>query len=345
MMTGNGVPAPAPLYVRALRLRQLRVGGFLSFLLFECMIAIGVLLALAELVSWWAVPILPAAVAVMVKVNDVVAGPRLRRRQQTVARAAADRDGVAWRGDLAGAPDDERVGVAGRQRTGGAAERARTAAGRGGAGSPGQGRPTQQSGSRERLDTAGDGSKSGDTQQRRHVGVIRIAVPPRDRSSTSGGAQREAAANAERAGREAQRAGTGAGRAATGAEQAGASAGRAATGAGADRTVAGRGGAERSAAGTGGGAERAAMSSGAEGTAAGTGAGPTAGGGSGAGGRMLNGGTVGATSGRHARAHRTGGGRYADDGYVSNGRHSDGVRRGDDETTRQRGTLNQGRFA
>ena len=46
----------------------------MSFLLFECMIAIAALLALAELVSWWAVAALPAAVAAMVKVNDLVSG-------------------------------------------------------------------------------------------------------------------------------------------------------------------------------------------------------------------------------------------------------------------------------
>ncbi len=80
MTTRSKVPSRAPLYVRALRLRQLHVGGLASFLLFECMIAVGVLLALAELVSWWAVLILPAAVAIMVKVNDVAASAAARGR-------------------------------------------------------------------------------------------------------------------------------------------------------------------------------------------------------------------------------------------------------------------------
>ena len=44
MTSRSKVPSRAPLYVRALRLRQLHVGGLASFLLFECMIAIGVLL-------------------------------------------------------------------------------------------------------------------------------------------------------------------------------------------------------------------------------------------------------------------------------------------------------------
>jgi hypothetical protein len=67
-------PAARPLYARVLRLRHLQPSGLWCFLFFEGMIALGVLLALAELVSWWAVLVLPAVVAIMVKVNDVVAG-------------------------------------------------------------------------------------------------------------------------------------------------------------------------------------------------------------------------------------------------------------------------------
>jgi hypothetical protein len=73
-------------------------------------------------------------------------------------------------------------------------------------------------------------------------------------------------------------------------------------------------------------------------------AGADAGRAAGSGARTPNGGAMGETSGRHARVQRAGG-RYADDGYVSNGRHADSARRGDEEVTRQRGTLNQGRFA
>ncbi|GIJ49725.1 hypothetical protein Val02_66110 [Virgisporangium aliadipatigenens] len=64
----------APLYARMLRLRRIRVGGLASFLFVECAIAAGILLALAELVSWWAVPLLPVLVAAVVKVNDMVGG-------------------------------------------------------------------------------------------------------------------------------------------------------------------------------------------------------------------------------------------------------------------------------
>ncbi|WP_432831077.1 hypothetical protein [Dactylosporangium sp. CA-092794] len=93
MTTNNGFAHQAPLYVRALRLRHLHVGGFVSFLLFECMIAAGVLLALAELVSWWAVPVLPAVVAIMVKVNDMVIGGSRRARAQARSgdRGSSDR--------------------------------------------------------------------------------------------------------------------------------------------------------------------------------------------------------------------------------------------------------------
>jgi hypothetical protein len=44
------------------------------FILFEGMIAVGVLLALTELVDWWTPVVLPVAVAAMVKINDMVAG-------------------------------------------------------------------------------------------------------------------------------------------------------------------------------------------------------------------------------------------------------------------------------
>lgn len=71
--TSPAGPAPRPLYARVLRLRYLRPGWLLCFVFFEGMITLGVLLALAELVSWWAVLVLPAAVAVMVKLNDMVA--------------------------------------------------------------------------------------------------------------------------------------------------------------------------------------------------------------------------------------------------------------------------------
>jgi hypothetical protein len=62
------------LYARALRLRYVNPSGLLCFLFVEGAAALAVLLALAELVSWWGVVALPASVAIMVKVDDVVAG-------------------------------------------------------------------------------------------------------------------------------------------------------------------------------------------------------------------------------------------------------------------------------
>jgi hypothetical protein len=79
-----GVSREQPLYARMLRLRHLAPSGFLCFVFLEGAVALGVLLALAELVSWWGVLVLPATVAGMVKLNDVIAG--MLARQVTPAR-------------------------------------------------------------------------------------------------------------------------------------------------------------------------------------------------------------------------------------------------------------------
>ncbi|MCW3840112.1 hypothetical protein ONA70_08385 [Micromonospora yasonensis] len=71
-----------PLYARVLGLRFVNPGGVLCFLFFEGSVALAVLLALAELVSWWAVLVLPAVVAAMVKLNDVVAEMVIRTAAQ-----------------------------------------------------------------------------------------------------------------------------------------------------------------------------------------------------------------------------------------------------------------------
>lgn len=77
--SGRSVPAPGrPFYARALSLRHLNPGGVLCFLFFEGTIALGVLLALAELTTWWSVLVLPVTVAAMVKINDAVAGALVR---------------------------------------------------------------------------------------------------------------------------------------------------------------------------------------------------------------------------------------------------------------------------
>lgn len=67
-----------PLYARMLRLKHIAPGGLLCFVFLEGSVALGLLLALAELVSWWGVLVLPAMVALMVKLNDVIAGSLAR---------------------------------------------------------------------------------------------------------------------------------------------------------------------------------------------------------------------------------------------------------------------------
>ena len=78
-----------PLYARMLRLRHLTPSGFLCFVFLEGAFALGVLLALAELVSWWGVVVLPITVAAMVKLNDLVAGV-LTRPTNEPAKAVAE---------------------------------------------------------------------------------------------------------------------------------------------------------------------------------------------------------------------------------------------------------------
>jgi hypothetical protein len=69
----RGPDRARPLYARALRLDYLQLGGVACFFLFEGMVALAVLLSLAELVNWWSVLVLPAVVAGLVKINDLVA--------------------------------------------------------------------------------------------------------------------------------------------------------------------------------------------------------------------------------------------------------------------------------
>jgi hypothetical protein len=68
-MTGSG-----PMYARLLRLRHLRLGQLTAFILCEGSVLIAVMLALADIIRWSGVFVIPVAVAVMVKLNDVVAG-------------------------------------------------------------------------------------------------------------------------------------------------------------------------------------------------------------------------------------------------------------------------------
>ncbi|ROO61752.1 hypothetical protein EDC02_3704 [Micromonospora sp. Llam0] len=63
-----------PVYARALRLRYVQPSGLTCLAFFEGSFVLGGLLALAELIPWWGMLVLPVAVAVMVKINDLVAG-------------------------------------------------------------------------------------------------------------------------------------------------------------------------------------------------------------------------------------------------------------------------------
>ena len=78
-----------PLYGRMLGLRHLAPSGFLCFVFLEGAVALGILLALAELVSWWGVLVLPITVAAMVKLNDMVAGVLTRPAMTTAPAGVA----------------------------------------------------------------------------------------------------------------------------------------------------------------------------------------------------------------------------------------------------------------
>ncbi|MEV6968541.1 hypothetical protein AB0M47_25840 [Hamadaea sp. NPDC051192] len=77
-----------PFYARVLGLHYIRPSGLLCFFFFEGAIALATLLALAELVTWWAVVVLPGAIAIMVKINDLIAGFGARSAARAQARAA-----------------------------------------------------------------------------------------------------------------------------------------------------------------------------------------------------------------------------------------------------------------
>lgn len=87
-----------PLYARILRLRHVTPGGLLCFVYFEGALGLGILLALAELVTWWGILVLPASVALMVKLNDVFAALGSRSTTPDPAHTSA---GAAVRRSLA----------------------------------------------------------------------------------------------------------------------------------------------------------------------------------------------------------------------------------------------------
>jgi hypothetical protein len=108
-----------PLYARLLGLQYLAPSGFLCFVFLEGAIVLGILLALAELVSWWGVLVLPITVAVMVKLNDVVAGI-LARPSVPVAAPSGSAGSPVLRPPVVRPPaSDDRPTVVGQRPPGG----------------------------------------------------------------------------------------------------------------------------------------------------------------------------------------------------------------------------------
>lgn len=81
-----------PVYLRVLRVRHLRLHPVLVFLLFEGSIGLGLVLALADIVSAYGIIAIPAAVAAMVKFNDVIAGAFVRPYALAQLRTPRPRD-------------------------------------------------------------------------------------------------------------------------------------------------------------------------------------------------------------------------------------------------------------
>jgi hypothetical protein len=74
-----------PLYPRLLRLKHLHPSLWQRVLLFEGVIALAVVVVLADKASLWTIPVLPGVVAAIVKFNDLVVG---------LLRQASDRNGA-----------------------------------------------------------------------------------------------------------------------------------------------------------------------------------------------------------------------------------------------------------
>lgn len=70
----DGPAQRPPLYWRLLRLRYVRPNGWLRALFIEGSVALAVVLVLAGAVSVWTIIALPVLIAVLVKLNDMIAG-------------------------------------------------------------------------------------------------------------------------------------------------------------------------------------------------------------------------------------------------------------------------------
>ena len=155
------------MYVRMLRLRNVAPSGLLCFVFLEGAVALAGLLALAELVSWWGVVVLPAAVAAMVKLNDVIAVPPRADAPPAVSRVEVPRGEPSpesvWEAAGLG---DESVAAAGAESSGAGWDDAESSAGwdSGNAGSPAGWNAPRRAGAGRfdvGLDEAGSGAGRG----------------------------------------------------------------------------------------------------------------------------------------------------------------------------------------
>lgn len=80
-----------PFYARVLRLRHLNPSSTVCFVFLEGATAFAIILALAELIPMWGVVLLPACIAAMVKMNDLVAGAAVRAASTRPAGASTRR--------------------------------------------------------------------------------------------------------------------------------------------------------------------------------------------------------------------------------------------------------------
>lgn len=103
-----------PLYFRLLRVRHLKVRPWLAFLLFEGSFGLGILLALADIVNYWGIIVIPVAVAAMVKINDMITGAMLApladaqlRTPRILQRRASGKSPVPRTGRMTAPIDDD----------------------------------------------------------------------------------------------------------------------------------------------------------------------------------------------------------------------------------------------
>ena len=70
----SSAPVKAPLYWRLLRLRNVSPNGWQRAIFVEGVLALSLVLVLADVASAWTLLVLPLASALTVKAHDVIAG-------------------------------------------------------------------------------------------------------------------------------------------------------------------------------------------------------------------------------------------------------------------------------